>query len=123
MADNVTLPGAGSSVETREQLGGSQRQVVVLGETESAALLSVLKNIAHPIWYDGTTGHLRVNVNNIASISAGSLTSVNTVNTVTSVNTVNTVTSLTNLNSRSTDQIFLDNMQTAWATSIRGQIT
>jgi hypothetical protein len=105
MADNVTLPGAGSSVETREQQDGSQRQVVVLGETECAALLSVLKNIAHPIWLDGTTGNLRV------SNSGGTLT------------TVTTVTSLTNFNSRSTDQIFLDNMQTAWATSIRGQIT
>jgi len=39
MADNVTLPGAGSSVETREQQDGSQRQVIVLGETECAALL------------------------------------------------------------------------------------
>lgn len=105
MADNVTLPGAGSSVETREQQDGSQRQVIVLGETECAALLSVLKNIAHPIWLDGTTGNLRV------SNSGGILT------------TVTTVTSLTNFNSRSTDQIFLDNMQTAWATSIRGQIT
>ena len=108
MADNVTLPGAGSSVETREQQDGSQRQVIVLGETECAALLSVLKNIAHPIWLDGTTGNLRVVV---SSIGSGSLTSVNT------------VTSLTNFNSRSTDQIFLDNMQTAWATSTRGQIT
>jgi hypothetical protein len=108
MADNVTLPGAGSSVETREQQDGSQRQVVVLGETESAALLSVLKNIAHPIWLDGTTGNLRV------SNSGGTLTTVAT---------VNSVTSLASLNSRSTDQIFLDNMQTAWATSIRGQIT
>jgi hypothetical protein len=105
MADNVTLPGAGSSVETREQQDGSQRQVVVLGETESAALLSVLKNIAHPIWLDGATGNLRV------SNSGGIL------------GTVNSVTSLASLNSRSTDQIFLDNMQTAWATSIRGQIT
>jgi hypothetical protein len=105
MADNVTLPGAGSSVETREQQNGSQRQVIVLGETECAALLSVLKNIAHPIWLDGTTGNLRV------SNSGGALT------------TVSTVTSLASLNSRSTDQIFLDNMQTAWATSIRGQIT
>jgi hypothetical protein len=105
MANNVTLPGAGSSVETREKQDGSQRQVIVLGETECAALLSVLKNIAHPIWLDGTTGNLRV------SNSGGTLT------------TVTTVTSLTNFNSRSTDQIFLDNMQTAWATSIRGQIT
>jgi hypothetical protein len=105
MADNVTLPGAGSSVETREQQDGSQRQVIVLGETECAALLSVLKNIAHPIWLDGATGNLRV------SNFGGTL------------GTVITVTSLTNLNSRSTDQIFLDNMQTAWATSIRGQIT
>jgi hypothetical protein len=114
MANNVTLPGAGSSVETREKQDGSQRQVVVLGETECAALLSVLKNIAHPIWLDGTTGNLRVVVSNIVS---GTLTSVST------VNAVSTVTSLTNFNSRSTDQIFLDNMQTAWATSIRGQIT
>jgi hypothetical protein len=111
MADNVTLPGAGSSVETREQQDGSQRQVIVLGETECAALLSVLKNIAHPIWLDGTTGNLRV------SNSGGTL------GTITSVAAVNTVSSLTTLNSRSTDQIFLDNMQTAWATSIRGQIT
>jgi hypothetical protein len=108
MANNVTLPGAGSSVETREKQDGSQRQVIVLGETECAALLSVLKNIAHPIWLDGTTGNLRVVV---SSIGSGTLTSVSTVS------------SLTNLNSRSTDQIFLDNMQTAWATSIRGQIT
>ena len=114
MTDNVTLPGAGSLVETREQPDNSQRQVVVLGETESAALLSVLKNIAHPIWFDGTTGNLRVIV---SSIVGGSLTTVST------VNTVSTVTSLTNLNSRSTDQIFLDNMQNAWATSTRGQIT
>jgi hypothetical protein len=108
MADNVTLPGAGSSVETREQQDGSQRQVIVLGETECAALLSVLKNIAHPIWLDGTTGNLRV------SNSGGTLNTVNAVTTMTTLN---------NLNNRSTDQIFLDNMQTAWATSIRGQIT
>jgi hypothetical protein len=111
MADNVTLPGAGSSVETREQQDGSQRQVIVLGETECAALLSVLKNIAHPIWLDGTTGNLRV------SNSGGTLNTVSTVSTVTTTGTLN------NLNNRSTDQIFLDNMQTAWATSTRGQIT
>ena len=108
MTDNVTLPGAGSLVETREQPDNSQRQVVVLGETESAALLSVLKNIAHPIWFDGTTGNLRV------AVLSG---------TINTVSTVSTVTSLASLNSRSTDQIFLDNMQNAWATSTRGQIT
>jgi len=36
---------------------------------------------------------------------------------------VTTTATLNNLNNRSTDQIFLDNMQTAWATSTRGQIT
>lgn len=111
MTDNVTLPGAGSLVETREQENGSQRQVIVLGEVETAALLSALKTIAHPLWLDQVTGNLRVNVQ---TVNSGTITTVSTVGTV---NTVNA------LNSRSTDQLFLDNMQSIWAATVRGQIT
>jgi hypothetical protein len=110
MADNVTLPGTGSVVETREQADGSERQVITLGSAESAALLALLQRVAAPTWHDPSIGALRVQLQTGAS-------NIGVVAAVTAVTTLN------QLGSISAAAIPLDSSLTAWASALRGRIT
>jgi hypothetical protein len=107
MADDVTLPGTGEVVETREQPDGSHRQVIALGEAESAALLAVLKAIASPITFDPSTGSTRV---------SGSVV-------VSTLPTLSTLTNLAQVGGVPANTIPDDVMRAAWAASVRGRIT
>jgi hypothetical protein len=107
MADDVTLPGTGKVVETREQLDGSHRQVIALGEAESAALLAVLKAIASPITFDPPTGSTRV---------SGSVV-------VSSLPTLPTLTNLAQVGGVPANTMSDDVTRAAWTASVRGRIT
>jgi len=92
MSDDITLPGSGSVVETLQQPGGEQRQVVAV----SGESLQVLQTIAFAVEQlvktmgqsmPDVAGRLRVSLD----ATSGTLT-ISTVSTVTTVTTVNTVT-------------------------------
>jgi hypothetical protein len=119
MADDVTLPGTGGErAETQRQPDGAHRQIVGLGQNESAALISLLSRIANPIWVDPTVGALR------AQLQAGSAT-IGVVSFAANQNlaTVANVTSLNQIGAVPATSMVFDAMQTAWATSLRGRIT
>lgn len=115
MADDITLPGSGSVVETIQQGDGSHRQVISAPEVN--AILAELKNINDTLVYALTaifekmprvTGNDQMTV----SIEAGSvgIAASQTLATVTSVTSVSGITTLSNMNSVGTKFIFGDNL-------------
>jgi hypothetical protein len=116
MADDVTLPGTGSVVETVQQPDGSHRQVIALGAAETAALIAALKQIAHPVWLDQTVGAIRVLMQ--TNVANGSVTIASG-----TIGTVSTLTSLSQIAGVPANSLVNDAMQTAWATSVRPRIT
>lgn len=118
MADDVTLPGIGDAVETRQNADGSHRQVVAVAETpvDQNLMLEILAALSQTV--DPVTGRMRVLIDPI-----GGAQTLGTVTTVTTVTTVSTVTNLAQVGGvQASSQIF-DAMQAAWAVSLRGRIT
>ena len=124
MADDVTLPGIGDAVETRQNADGSHRQVVAVAETpvDQNLMLETLAALSQTV--DPVTGRMRVLIDPIGGAQTlGTVTGVTTVSTVTTVTTVATVTNLSQVGGiQASSQIF-DAMQAAWAVSLRGRIT
>lgn len=115
MADDVTLPGIGDAVETRQNADGSHRQVVAVAETpvDQNLMLEILAALSQTV--DPVTGRMRVLIDPIGGAQ--------TLGTVTTVTTVSTVTNLAQVGGvQASSQIF-DAMQAAWAVSLRGRIT
>jgi hypothetical protein len=120
MADGVVLPGTGVPVETQEQPDGSHRQVIALGEVESAALIAVLKQIANPMAFDPATGALRVF--HAPSANGGAVT-LQANQTLSVVTTVSTVTNLGTIGGLPANNLVNEAMQASWALTVRGRIT
>jgi hypothetical protein len=99
MSNDITLPGTGAIVNTRQQSDLSHNQVVeVDGEllTTLQSLTLALNNISKSIglMMPDASGRMRVSLD--AATNTGSIGNIGTVTTVTGVTTVTTVASLTN---------------------------
>lgn len=124
MADDVTLPGIGDAVETKQNADGSHRQVVAVAETpvDQNLMLEILSALSQTV--DPVTGRMRVLIDPIGGAQTlGTVTGVTTVSTVTTVTTVATVTNLSQVGGIQASSHIFDAMQAAWAVSLRGRIT
>ena len=118
MADDVTLPGTGSIVETMEQADGSQRQVVAVAEppVSTELIQQILAALATAI--DPVTGRVRALIDPIGGAQ--------TLGTVTAVGTITTVATVTNqaqMGGILTSSMVQDSMANAWANLVRPRIT
>jgi hypothetical protein len=116
MADDVTLPGTGTVVETLEQPDGAHRQTVAIAEMVSAAFISALNKIANPMAFDPSVAAMRVYIP--TGVSAGQVSIASG-----TLTTVSNVANITAIGSQSANTLVTDMMQTAWALNVRARIT
>jgi hypothetical protein len=95
MADDVTLPGTGQVVETRQQTDNSHRQVVAVESGELVdslhALISVLQNISKSIGLSmpDALGRQRILLDAIsASLTLGTVSTITTLSNMAGAGTV-----------------------------------
>lgn len=119
MADNVTLPGSGQVVATKEDATGSHVQMMGvvdpnMVQIDTRDLLVVLKNLinvlANPSYVDKSANQMRAQVTGSVAVS-GSLT------------TVSTVTTLSNIDGYQGKQGIIAENINAWSNTVRNKIT
>jgi hypothetical protein len=118
MADDVTLPGTGAAVETQQQPDGAHRQIIGLGQNDSAALIAVLQRLANPLWVDPTIAATRVQLQTGAATVGTVYIAANQ-----NIGTVASVTSVSQIAGAAANSMVFDTMQASWAVSLRGRIT
>lgn len=146
MSDNVTLPGSGQGVATREVVySGDTTNMQVVGlatlagaddakvptdvsvanplPTSDAAaqdlLLRLLSQLVSPIGYDKSLGRQRGTV----VVESGTVTTVTTVSTVTTCTTVSSLSNIAAVGGYNAAMQIMDTNRTAWAQCVRSCIT